>query len=200
MNGKAFFSILLTLLLVSGCSSLHSSCQKDIQELTTANVDLRKELADLTAKENEKRTQVETLERERNSLKVDIAALAEENKNLKSSMAVKEPAPAEKTGQPNAEQIGTLNKSNKEFRIKVLTGTGKMQSARLLSKKITKMGYRVKKIDRAGRSNFTNDTVYYAQDAEKAAREMAERLGGKTIIKPLTWPTDFDIIVVAGRQ
>jgi hypothetical protein len=29
---------------------------------------------------------------------------------------------------------------------------------------------------------------------------MAKRLGGSAATKPLTWPTDFDIIVVAGRQ
>lgn len=200
MNGKTFCSILLILLLVSGCSSLQNSCQKDIQELTAANVDLRKELASLTAKENEERTQKDTLEKERNSLKADITALTEENKNLKDSIAAKETASGEKAGQPNAKQVGTIDKPNEEYRIKVLTGTGKMYSARLLSKKLTKMGYKVKKMDRASRTNFTGETVYYAQGAEKAAREMADRLGKETILKPLTWPTDFDIIVVAGRK
>jgi hypothetical protein len=62
------------------------------------------------------------------------------------------------------------------------------------------MGYRVKLIDRAPRSDFEVTTVYYGTDHRTAAETIAKKLGGGAIAKTLTWSSSFDIIVVTGRK
>jgi outer membrane murein-binding lipoprotein Lpp len=86
----------------------------------------------------------------------------------------------------------------KMLKIKVLSGNGKISSAKALSGKLTKLGYRVENIGMAPRSNFDVNTVYFAPDYKNEAQQMAARLGGDTIYKPLTWPSVFHMIVVAG--
>ena len=88
----------------------------------------------------------------------------------------------------------------KTLKIKVLSGDGNIASAKGLSKKLGKMGYQVKLIDKAPRSDFDTTIVYYGKDHRAAAETMAKRLGSGTATRPLTWSSDFDIIVVTGRQ
>lgn len=88
----------------------------------------------------------------------------------------------------------------KALKIKVLTGDGNVASARSLSKKLGKMGYRVNLIDKAPRSDFDGTVVYHGKDHRAAAETMAKRLGGGTATRPLTWSSAFDIIVVTGGQ
>lgn len=233
MKKKLLLWILLMIGIASGCASVDSRTQKDIQDMTAANIEMRKEIVSLTAKSNEEEAKIAALERarntlkaniadleheksvlkaevaasesEKNKLKTEIAALTGENKNLKSMLAAKEEKPAEK---PVRKEIETKAKAaerlNAGFRIKVLTGTGQLSSANTLAKRLNELGYKVAKIDRAPRSNFTTDTVYYTQDAEKKAKEIAARIGKKTLTKPITWPTDLDvdadIIIVTGKQ
>lgn len=84
--------------------------------------------------------------------------------------------------------------------IKVLAGDGNIASARGLAKQMGKMGYRVKLVDQAPRSDFEVTTVYYGTDHRAAAETLAKRLGGGAAARPLTWSSSFDIIVVTGRQ
>ena len=60
------------------------------------------------------------------------------------------------------------------------------------------MGYRVAKVDKAGRSDFKLTTVYYAPDMKSAAMDIAGRLNAEA--RPLTWKSEFNIIIVSGRQ
>ncbi len=62
------------------------------------------------------------------------------------------------------------------------------------------MGYRVKLIDKAPRSDFNGIVVYYGNEHRASAETMAKRLGGGTATRPLTWSSAFDIIVVTGRR
>ena len=87
----------------------------------------------------------------------------------------------------------------KALKIKVLSGDGNIASARSLSKRLVKMGYRVKLIDKAPRSDFDTTIVFYGKDHHEAAEAMAKRLGSGTATRSLTWSSDFDIIVVTGR-
>lgn len=98
------------------------------------------------------------------------------------------------------EPAETKARESKAANIKVLAGDGNIASARGLSKQLGKMGYRVKLIDRAPRSDFEVTTVYYGTDHRAAAETMTKRLGGGAITKPLTWSSSFDIIVVTGRR
>lgn len=85
-------------------------------------------------------------------------------------------------------------------KIKVLTGTGRLISAKKMSAKLKGMGYKVERVDYAPRSDFLKNTVYYAPDFSEEAARLAEALGSGAVCKPLTWQSVFDIIVVAGRD
>jgi hypothetical protein len=96
--------------------------------------------------------------------------------------------------------LETQPPQKKALTIKVLAGDGNIISARSLSKRLGKMGYRVKLIDKAPRSDFDTTIVYYGTDHRAAAETMAKRLGGGTATRPLTWSSAFDVIIVTGRQ
>lgn len=100
------------------------------------------------------------------------------------------------------QETGTLPSDMKRqsLKIKVLAGDGKMASATRMSKKLRSIGYRVVKIDRAPRSNFKVHTVYYGPSRQPAAVSLVKRLGKGATVKPLDWPSAFDIIVVTGRR
>jgi len=84
-------------------------------------------------------------------------------------------------------------------RIKVLTGDGKLASATQLAENVTAMGYKVEKVDTAPTANFSRHTVFYAPDARKDAENITKRLGGNAVAMPLSWPSVFNIILVAGK-
>ncbi len=112
-----------------------------------------------------------------------------ESKPVKAPKQIARREPAER--KPPAQKV---------LAIKVLAGDGNIASARSLSKRLGKMGYRVKLIDKAPRSDFDTTTVYYGSDHRAAAETMAKRLGGGIATRPLTWSSAFDIIIVTGRQ
>ncbi len=87
--------------------------------------------------------------------------------------------------------------SLKNLKVKVLSGNGKLPSARQMSKKLVAMGYKVEEIGTANRMDYKVNTIYFASDYKTEAQSLAARLGGKTIAKPLTWSSVFHIIVVA---
>jgi myosin heavy subunit len=87
--------------------------------------------------------------------------------------------------------------SLKNLKVKVLSGNGKLPTARQMSKKLIGMGYRVADIGTASRTDYTANTIYFASDYKKEAQRLAAQLGGKTIAKPLTWSSVYHIIVVA---
>ena len=88
----------------------------------------------------------------------------------------------------------------KKLKIKVLSGTGDINSARRIASKLIKAGYEVKAVDFALRSNYQKDTVYFAKDYRKQAEHCVSTLGGGTVLKALTWPSAFHMIIVAGKN
>ncbi|MCU0679315.1 MAG: BREX-1 system adenine-specific DNA-methyltransferase PglX [Planctomycetes bacterium] len=84
-------------------------------------------------------------------------------------------------------------------RIKVLTGDGKLASAKQMAETVTAMGYKVEKVDKAPTANFSRHTVFYAPDSRKDADNITKRLGGNAVARPLSWPSIFKIIVVVGK-
>jgi len=87
----------------------------------------------------------------------------------------------------------------KSIRLKVLSGNGKMSSAKKMTQKLTKLGYKVEVVGMATTPDYVTDTVYYKSGFEKKAADVARKLGGRTITKPISWSSVFDIIVVAVR-
>jgi septal ring factor EnvC (AmiA/AmiB activator) len=84
--------------------------------------------------------------------------------------------------------------------IKVLAGDGQKDSAAAMAKKLRGMGYRVARIDQAPRSDFKVHTVYCKPGRQKAAADLARKLGRGAVVRPLSWPSAFDIIVVTGQR
>ena len=91
-------------------------------------------------------------------------------------------------------------KSKSPFvRIKVLSGTGSLDSAKVLSKKVQNYGLDVEVIDLASRENFQETTVYYAPNYDGVAAELAGELGEHSIVKAISWNSVYDIIIVSGQ-
>jgi hypothetical protein len=84
-------------------------------------------------------------------------------------------------------------------RLKILTGNGKPASAKEMARMVEAMGYKVERVDKAPTANFSQNTVFYAPDARNDADHIAKRLGGNAVVKPLTWPSSFNLIVVTGK-
>ena len=211
--------VMVPIFVISGCGVfryLDGSSDEEMRKFSVSRKELQNEVTSLQSGHNALRETVEKQqaeldrfeEREKARLKavsdrqarVEILekekkTLLEENEKLKTVAAPKEEALTEKQAREKA-QVAAV----KEPRIKVLTGTGKISVARVLSKKLRSMGYKVERMARAPTPYFSSNTVFFAKDSEKAARELAGRLGEKTVVKPLTWPSIFDIIVVAGRK
>ncbi|NTW17808.1 MAG: LytR C-terminal domain-containing protein, partial [Syntrophaceae bacterium] len=85
----------------------------------------------------------------------------------------------------------------KALRMKVLSGNGKLSTARDMSTKVAKMGYKSEDIGLASRADYKATTIYYAPEYRMEAEKLAARLGGETISKIMTWPSVFHIILVA---
>jgi hypothetical protein len=82
----------------------------------------------------------------------------------------------------------------------VLSGYGDLNSAKEMAEMLKAMGYRVKSIDYASRSSFSRNTVFFAPEFKKEAEMLVSRLGGDMILKPLSWYSIFDLVVVTGKN
>lgn len=143
-------------------------------------------------------------------LNVQIKQLGEEREKTVKTVDLVEPTkvketpaktirgPKKKVRKQQAEAVAASE--TKGIKIKVLTGDGNLASARRMAKRLVKMGYRVKLIGRAQRSDFALNTVYYAADHAATAEEIVTKLGGSTITMPLTWQSIFDLIIVTGTK
>jgi outer membrane murein-binding lipoprotein Lpp len=83
--------------------------------------------------------------------------------------------------------------------IKVLSGSTDLQPAKDMAAFLARNGFPVKAVDFASSAGYSYDTVYYSEGYEGHAQQIAETLGGRTVIKPLTWKSVFDIIAVKGE-
>ena len=198
-------------LVLSGCMAEKSAYQKKVDEADSLGnevVSLKQQNKTL-AEENERlRQQVQELSAERQepvgtAESAAVAAPAEKEATKPAEEKIAE-SPKEKdaatpqvaTAQPVPEKKDTGLKS---IRLKVLSGNGKMSSAKKMAGRLTKLGYKVEVVGMATTPDYVTDTVYYKPGFEKKAADMAKKLGGKTITKPISWSSVFDVIVVAGR-
>ena len=198
-------------LVLSGCMVEKSVYQKKVDEADS----LGKEVVSLQqqnkalAEENEQlRRQVQKLgaEKQESAGMAESATTAVPPEKEAPEVAeekIAEP-PKEKTAetpqvapaQPVPEKRDTGLKS---IRLKVLSGNGKMSSAKKMAGRLTKLGYKVEVVGMATTPDYATDTVYYKPGFEKKAADMAQKLGGRTLTKPISWSSVFDIIVVAVR-
>lgn len=88
----------------------------------------------------------------------------------------------------------------KQLLIKVLAGNGKIAAAHRLAKKLEGMGYRIEGTDLARRWDYKVTTIFYGPGNKNDAAVMAKRLGKGVVLKPRTWRSVFNLVVVSGRQ
>lgn len=88
----------------------------------------------------------------------------------------------------------------KDLKIKVLSGDGDLDSARMMAKRLKGMNCEIRLIGHAPRSDFRANTVYYKPQFERQGRLLVSKLGDNTVMKPLTWSSVFDLIIVTGKH
>jgi cell division protein FtsB len=194
-------------LVISGCSTLgffDKSSKDDLERSKASIAHLNDQLADLNK-------ELDTLKKEVQQLKEEAQKEEEEAGMEEDSLTGQTGTVAEKQIQEEVIESKTEKKKTTEgqpaiqgkeidikaLKVKVLSGNGKLSSAREMSKKLIRMGYKVSDIELGPRKDFTVNTIYFASNYQKEAQQLAVRLGGKTVCKPLTWNSIFNIIVVA---
>jgi serine protease inhibitor ecotin len=65
-----------------------------------------------------------------------------------------------------------------------------------MAKRLKGMGHDIQTIDQAPRSNFNITTIYFAPNSKYEAKRLMSTLGEKFLLKPLSWSSKFDLIVV----
>ncbi len=192
-------------LMTSGCSTLgffDKSSKDDLERSKASIAHLNDQLADLN--------------KELVALKKEVQQLKEEAQKEEEEAGIEENSLTGQTGtekqiqeeliENKAEQKKTTQEQTafqrkeidlKTLKVKVLSGNGKLSSARDMSKKLIRMGYKIGDIDLGPRKDFMVNTIYFAPDYQKDAQQLAARLGGNTVCKPLTWNSIYNIIVVA---
>ncbi|MCX5828229.1 MAG: LytR C-terminal domain-containing protein [Deltaproteobacteria bacterium] len=84
--------------------------------------------------------------------------------------------------------------------IKVLSGTGKRASARKMALRLSKLGYRVDRIDLASRKSYKQNVVFFRESYREAAVKLAARIGSGTVVRPMTWRSQYGIIIVSAMR
>lgn len=197
-------SLLALMTVLSGCMVTKSAYDQKEEE---ANL-LAKTASDLERRNKDLAARNEALQAENEDLKKQVAA-RDELVQLKSEEIAKQDARRAamieemqrmKGQQASAADANVKGRPSglKSIRLKVLSGEGKIDSARRMAKRLTALGYRVENVGMAESSDYPANTVYFAANYKKEAKALASRLGRDTIVKPLTWKSVFNLIVVTG--
>ncbi len=201
-------ALMVLVLAFSGCMVTKSAYDQKEEEAVT----LAKTVSDLDRKNKDLAARAEQLQAENDELKKQLAA-KDDLLQLKSEEIAKQDArqaamvhelermkaQQARPGEGDA-RAGAAGRSAglKGIRLKVLSGDGKIDSAKRMAKRLTVMGYRVESVGMAESSDYPANTVYFAANYKKEARTLASKLGKDTIVKPLTWKSVFSLIVVTG--
>ena len=202
-------ALMVFVMALSGCMVTKSAYVQKEEEANT----LAKTVSDLDQRNKEITAQSEKLQAENSDLKKQAtvkddllqkkseeiarqdakqAAMVNEVERMKAQQA--------KSGAADIKERPAAGKSAglKSIRMKVLSGEGKIDSAKRMAKRLTTMGYKVETVGMAESADYPANTVYFTAKYKKEAKTLASRLGKDTIVKPLTWKSVFSIIVVTG--
>ena len=169
------------------------------ERLKIRNAELQEQIGVL-GKENERiidesGRRLARLREENQLLSLQIGELTEENQVIARKLAE-----LQRRGEPRTSAAREAEKDIGTGKIKVLSGDGNLNSAREMESRLEKMGYRVRAIDLAPYASFSGNTVYFAPGFHGAAKALVSSLDGKAILKPLSWPSIFDLIIVTGKN
>jgi FtsZ-binding cell division protein ZapB len=176
------------------------------ERLRLENAELQRQIAVLNAENQriirEHENKMARLKTLNQLLNKEIEALREENRGAMSESLLLERKLTQLQGKK--ERVAHEQKASQEdvesLKIKVLSGDGNLASAQEMAKKLGSMGYKIKMVDLAPQSNFSRDTVYFTSRSHLQAKRLLSRLGSNAILKPLTWPSVFDLIIVTGKN
>ena len=181
-------------LATSGCTGLNNSSKNTTEELQRSKASIA-QLNEQMAAVNKELT---SLKSEVQKMKeAEAAAVSETGKKAQVKEVDISKRDEMKKSADEKQTVEGKEASIKNLKLKVLSGNGKLPTARVMSEKLIAMGYRVADIGTATRADYTVNTIYFASNYKTEAQQLAARLGGKTIAKPLTWSSVFHIIVVA---
>lgn len=210
MNMRALYIFtMLFCLMISGCSTLgffDKNSKDDLERSKASIAHLNDQVADLNKELVALKKEVQQLKEETQKEGEEEEAGVEEGSLKGQTGTVTEKQIQEEVIESKAEKKKTIQEQPalqgkeidlKNIKVKVLSGNGKLSSARDMSKKLIRMGYKIADIGFAPRKDFTVNTIYFASDYQKEAQQLEARLGGKTTSKLITWPSNFHIIVVA---
>lgn len=204
-RASAFIFVLSVCFALFGCSTIQHLDGTSDEEMKIFKMNKKEIYSDLKKSEleNERlQKQVDLATEQNRSLNTEVDRMGEEkqriareNETLKMQLAeIQANVATPVFPEPKIERnIGRL-------KIKVLSGNGDLDSAKSVAEKLRGMGYSIQMIDRAPRSDFDNTTIYFAPDLEDEAGHLMFNMGGTPVLKPLNWPTEFDLIVVTGPR
>jgi septal ring factor EnvC (AmiA/AmiB activator) len=211
MFRRSLFLVALLALVaaLSGCLVTQSAYVQKEEEVNS----LSKNVTELDRSNRELAARSEKLQTENNELKKQVAAkddllqkkseeiarqdakqakMVNEMDRMKAQLAKSREAAVEE--RPSAKKPDGL----KSIRIKVLSGDGKIDSAKKMAKRIATLGYRVESVGMSEDTDYPANTVYFAPNQKAQAKSLASKLGKDTIVKPLSWKSVFNLIVVTG--
>ena len=192
--------LILSVLMVIGCAGKQRAEMNEaaIQSIVSENRALRDKVTELEQK----------VERVEASTKSEAEALKEENLKMKASLSEMEkkvsapppppPPPPSPPAKPREVNEEKRIPEAKKGRINVLSGTGDIRSAAVMATRLKGLGYNVMRVEMAGRGDYKVNTVYYASGFQPEAEALAKASSGE--IKPLSWKSTFDLIVITGKS
>jgi hypothetical protein len=210
MRALCVFTLVFCL-AISGCAGLDLSGKntEELQRSKASIAQLNEQIASVNKELTLLKSEVQKMKEVEASAKASSTA-GETGASREKEAAVSETGKKEQVKEVDISKRDEMKKpadekpavqgkeiSLKNLKVKVLSGNGKLPTARQMSKRLIGMGYRVADIGTASRADYTANTIYFAPDYKAEAQRLAARLGGKTIAKPLTWSSVFHIIVVA---
>jgi FtsZ-binding cell division protein ZapB len=176
------------------------------ERLRLENAELQRQIAVLNAENQriirEHENKMARLKTLNQLLNKEIEALREENRGTMSeNLSVKR----KQSQLQGRKELATHEQEESQadvrsLKIKVLSGDGNVASAQEMARKLRSMGYSIRAVDLAPQSNFLRDTVYFTSKSRQQAKRLLSRLGSNAILKPLTWPSVFDLIIVTGKH
>jgi myosin heavy subunit len=195
-------ALLALVTALSGClvtQSAYVQKEEEVNSLTKNNKELAAQSEKLQAENNELKKQAaakdDLLQKKSEEIARQDAKQAEmvnEMDRMKAQLAKSREAAVEE--RPSAKKTDGL----KSIRIKVLSGDGKIDSAKKMAKRITALGYKVENVGMSENTDYPANTVYFAPNHKAQAKSLASKLGKETISKPLSWKSVFQLIVVTG--
>ena len=217
LSGKMFRKYSLILILTIGLAFQGCIARKTIDNSSERKTEIYKELKKIkvdverlqkqidTFKESGKQLRIENekelarviernqlLNQELNRLKADNETLKKILLNIQVKVSPAGPVPHKVEKNIEALKI--------EVKIKVLSGDGNPEHAIKMAEKLKKFGYKIESIGRAPRSNFKVTTIYFKPNVKNEVKRLVSKLNVNHILKPLSWSSDYNIIVVTSKN